>query len=104
MAEESSGLYPQLLGQLRWIYSIKLAIEVVYVAEDGTEIFETAEGRGNCEGGYEEYPCKLHYIRGMRAFDMDFLDNDASAQRKLTEWYNAGKPAYLSSLNRYYSG
>ena len=94
MAEESSGLYTATWTAPDGFIASNLAIEVVYIAEDGTEIFEIAEGRVTVKGAMKNMPANS-IILGDEAFDMDFLDNDASTQRKLTEWYNAGNPVYI---------
>ena len=94
MTEESPGLYTATWTAPDGFIASNLAIEVVYVAEDSTEIFETAEGRVTVKGAMKNIPANS-IILGDEAFDMDLLDNDASAQRKLTEWYNTGKPVYI---------
>ncbi len=94
MTEESTGLYSAVWTAPEGFTASNLAIEVVYIAEDGTEIFETAEGSVTVKGAMKNMPVNS-VILGDEAFDMDFLDRDADAQRKLTKWYNEGREVLI---------
>jgi len=94
MTEEMTGLYTADWTAPEELIATDLAVEVIYIAEDGTEIIETAEGKVTVKGSMKNIPVNS-VILGDEAFDMDFLNSNASVQLKLIEWHNDGKPVYI---------
>src|SRR5690606_36346797 len=72
---------------------------LVYLAEDGEEIYATVPGKVTIIGSLEEMPVNSVII-GNEAFDMDVLETNANAQRKFIEWANQGKPVYIKISER----
>ncbi|WMM26777.1 S8 family serine peptidase [Tissierella sp. MB52-C2] len=91
---EEDGLYTGTFTAPAGLVATGLKVQVVYVSEYGVKVTEMAEGRVTVIGNIKDLISNTMII-GDEAFDMDFLDNDASAQRKLTEWYNTGGEVYI---------
>jgi len=94
MTEETTGFYSATWTAPQNLVATNLIVELVYVAEDGTEIFETAQGKITVKGSVENMP-ENTIIIGDEALDIDFLNSDAQAQEKLLNWYNSGKSVYI---------
>ena len=94
MTEETEGFYKATWIAPDGFIATDLQIEVVYVAEDGTQLIERAGGKLTVRGLMTNVPGNS-VILGDEAFDMDFLNNNANAQQKLTNWYNTGRPVYI---------
>lgn len=94
MTEETAGLYTAVWTAPQDLVATNLAVELIYISEDGTEIIEIAEGKITVKGSVQNIPVNSVII-GDEAFDMDFLNSNVSAQMKLIEWSNAGKPVYV---------
>ncbi|WP_406242682.1 S8 family serine peptidase [Tissierella carlieri] len=91
---EEDGLYTGTWIAPAGLVATGLKVQVVYISEYGVKVTEMAEGRVTVIGNIKDLISNSMII-GDEAFDMDFLDNDASAQRKLTEWYNTGGEVYI---------
>jgi len=94
MTEDSPGYYTAVWTAPEGFTASNLAIEAVYVAEDGTEIYETAEGRVTVRGAVSDLPVNTIII-GDEAFDLDLININADAQRKLVKWFNQGGEAFI---------
>ncbi len=94
MTEETAGFYTAVWTAPQDLVATDLIVELVYIAQDGTEIIETAEGKITVKGSVEDIPVNTVII-GDEAFDMDFLNKNAAAQAKLLEWHNAGRTVYI---------
>lgn len=94
MTEETAGFYSATWTAPQNLVATNLIIELVYIAEDGTETFETAQGKITVKGTVENMP-ENTIIIGNEAFDIDFLNSNAQAQEKLLNWYNSGKSVYI---------
>ncbi|WP_352418802.1 S8 family serine peptidase [Proteiniborus sp.] len=91
---EENGLYRGIWTVPEGLVASGLQIEVTYVCEDGTKLYEIADGRVTIIGDMENLPVNAVIIDG-EAFDMDFLNNNSGAQRKLINWINSGNQVYI---------
>lgn len=91
---DDNGLYTGTWTVPEGLVARNLQIEVIYVCEDGTKLYEMAGGRITVIGEIENLPESTVIIDG-EAFDMDYLDNDSEAQMKLIEWLDLGKQIYV---------
>ena len=94
MVEENAGFYTAVWTAPQGLVATDLIVELVYIAQDGTEIFEVAEGKITAIGDVEDMPSNTVII-GEEAFDMDYLNKNATAQMKLIDWINAGGTVYI---------
>lgn len=94
MTEQSPGFYTATWTVPEGLVASNMEIEVVYVDVNGNETFETAEGKVSVKGLMTNVPINS-VILGDEAFDIDYINNNAKAQRKLMEWKNNGKLIYI---------
>lgn len=94
MDEQAPGLYTAVWVAPEKLTASNLAIEVVYVAKDGSEIHEIAEGKISVMGAINDIPVNTIII-GDEAFDMDFINTNADAQKKVVEWFNHGGELFV---------
>ncbi|NLK43197.1 MAG: S8 family serine peptidase [Tissierellia bacterium] len=99
MTEVEPGFYKATWTVPEGLVASGLLIELVYLAEDGEEIYATVPGKVTIIGSLEEMPVNSVII-GNEAFDMDVLETNANAQRKFIEWANQGKPVYIKISER----
>ena len=95
MTEQSPEFYTAIWTVPEGLVASNMEIEVVYVDVDGNETFETAEGKVSVKGLMTNVPINS-IILGDEAFDIDYINNNAKAQRKLMEWKNNGKLIYIN--------
>lgn len=94
MIEETTGFYTATWTAPQNFVATNLIVELVYVTADGTETFATAEGKITVKGNIENMP-ENTVIIGSDAFDIEYLNKNAEAQKKLLDWYNSGKTVYI---------
>ena len=93
MTEVEPGFYKATWTVPEGLVASGLLIELVYLAEDGEEIYATVPGKVTIIGSLEEMPVNSVII-GDEAFDMDYLETNAYAQSRFIQWANQGKPVY----------
>lgn len=91
---EENGVYTGTWTVSEGLIASDLQIEVIFVCEDGTMLYEIADGKVTVVGEMEDLPTNAVIIDG-EAFDMDFLNNNSDAQRKLINWVNSGNQVYI---------
>jgi len=94
MVEVEPGLYKATWTVPEGLVVSGLLIELVYITEDGEEIYATAPGRITIIGSIEEMPVNS-VILGDEAFDMNYLENNPKAQAKFIQWIDAGRPVFI---------
>uniref|UniRef100_UPI00332F7169 carboxypeptidase regulatory-like domain-containing protein n=1 Tax=Proteiniborus sp. TaxID=2079015 RepID=UPI00332F7169 len=94
MVEESPGFYRGTWEVPEGLVATNLQVEVLLIGTDGTRLSEIAEGRVTVIGEMENLPVNAVIIDG-EAYDMDFLNNNSDAQRKLINWINSGEQVYI---------
>ena len=94
MEEVRPGFYSATWTSPQNLVATGLTVELTYIAEDGTEIIETAQGKITVIGALENMPTNSVII-GSEAFDIEYLNNNADAQIKLLNWYNSGNSIYI---------
>lgn len=94
MEEKSPGYYEATWTPGQNVVVSGLQVELKYIAEDGTEIIEIAEGKITVKASMDSMPGNSVII-GDQAFDMDYLNNSGYAQKMLINWVNAGNQVFI---------
>ena len=104
MTEARPGFYTATWTAPEELIASGLKVEVVYVDRNGIKHTKFAEGSISVVANEEdkkELPSNT-VIVGNEAYDMEYLDNSARAQRKMIEWINAGLDIYIKLGNGTY--
>ncbi len=91
---EVDGLFTGTWEVPQGLVATGLRIQFVYVSAYGTKVTKMAEGRVTVIGNIENLAANSIIIDN-ESFDIEFLNNNAYAQSKLIEWYNAGGTIYI---------
>jgi len=91
---EEDGVYTGTWTVPERLVATGLKVQVIYISEYGVKVTETAEGKVDIIGNIEDLISNSMII-GDEAFNMEFMDSDADAQRKLIEWHNTGKEVFV---------
>ena len=94
MTETEEGLYEGTWTVPEGVAATGLQVQVIFIDQYGHEITAIAEGRVTIIGNME-YLAANTVIIGDEAFDIEYLNNNASAQIKLIEWFNSGREVYI---------
>jgi len=94
MTETDEGLYEGTWTVPEGVAATGLQVQVIFIDQYGHEITAIAEGRVTIIGNME-YLAANTVIIGDEAFDIEYLNNNASAQIKLIEWFNSGREVYI---------
>lgn len=98
MIEEIPGFYTATWTAPAGFVATNMIVELVYIAEDGSETYAVAEGKITVIDNIDNMPINVVII-GNEAFSMDFLNKNAQAQEKFLNWMNLGNDVYIR-LNR----
>ncbi|KAB3530008.1 S8 family serine peptidase [Alkaliphilus serpentinus] len=91
---EVDGVYSATWTVPGGLVASNLQVEVVYVDEHGYQVSKIATGRVTVIGNMEDLIANSVII-GNEAFDIEYLNNNADAQMKLIDAYNADEAVYI---------
>ncbi|MCF6462111.1 hypothetical protein C3E89_01785 [Clostridium sp. Cult1] len=91
---EEDGLYTGTWTVPEGLVATDLQVQVIYISEYGNKVSAIASGRITVIGDMKDLAINSIIIDD-EAYDMDYLDNNPSAQRKLLEWGSLGYEAFI---------
>jgi len=94
MTEIEEGLYVGSWTVPERVAVTGLQVQVIFIDQYGHEVTAIADGRITIIGDME-YLAANTVIVGDEAFDIEYLNNSATAQIKLIEWFNRGEDIYI---------